>query len=229
MPFEPGAEAELRRGAREKAAALNQHVLGYGATGRSRMGGRRHRRSRPACHAPLPARAHPRRAEAPRLCRRPALRPRQHPLRDRLHQHAARGSRTTRPAIASSPPKGRSCCSTISPASICPTIPAWSTRCGRRCRGCISMAANSPTERVERWAAGIADLVRQHGGGNRRIAVDHLDPGRRRRTRAARHFRRQWRGGDGERPADQIARRDPVPCAARSSPARRRWARWRRR
>ena len=32
MPFEPGAEAELRRGAREKAASLNQHVLGYGAT-----------------------------------------------------------------------------------------------------------------------------------------------------------------------------------------------------
>ncbi len=30
--------------------------------------------------------------------------------------------------------------------------------------------------RVRRWAAGIADLVREHGGGNSRIAVDHLDP-----------------------------------------------------
>ena len=30
--------------------------------------------------------------------------------------------------------------------------------------------------RVRRWAAGIADLVREHGGGNRCIAVDHLDP-----------------------------------------------------
>src|SRR6185369_1718817 len=29
--------------------------------------------------------------------------------------------------------------------------------------------------RVERWAQGIADLVREHGGGNSRIAVDHLD------------------------------------------------------
>ena len=85
------------------------------------------------------------------------------------------GSRTTRRATASSRPKGRSCCSTISPASICPTIPASSTRCGRRCRGCISMAASCRDRRVERWAAGIADLVREHGGGNRRIAVDHLD------------------------------------------------------
>src|SRR6185436_15651655 len=32
MPFDPGASTDaLRHGAREKAAALNQHVLGYGA------------------------------------------------------------------------------------------------------------------------------------------------------------------------------------------------------
>ncbi len=30
--------------------------------------------------------------------------------------------------------------------------------------------------RARRWAAGIADLVREHGGGNSRIAVDHLNP-----------------------------------------------------
>src|SRR5690606_1082936 len=29
--------------------------------------------------------------------------------------------------------------------------------------------------RVARWAAGISQLVRQNGGGNSRIAVDHLD------------------------------------------------------
>jgi Xaa-Pro aminopeptidase len=29
--------------------------------------------------------------------------------------------------------------------------------------------------RTRRWAAGIADLVREHGNGNNRIAVDHLD------------------------------------------------------
>ncbi|TIT85525.1 MAG: aminopeptidase P family protein, partial [Mesorhizobium sp.] len=30
--------------------------------------------------------------------------------------------------------------------------------------------------KVRRWAAGIADLVAQHGGGNHRIAVDHINP-----------------------------------------------------
>ena len=38
------------------------------------------------------------------------------------------------------------------------------------------MAASCADRRVKRWAAGIADLVSEHGGGNRRIAVDHLDP-----------------------------------------------------
>lgn len=32
------------------------------------------------------------------------------------------------------------------------------------------------TERAERWAAEIADLVSVHGGGNRRLAVDRLNP-----------------------------------------------------
>ncbi len=31
------------------------------------------------------------------------------------------------------------------------------------------------TAKVERWAAEIADLVREHGGGNRRVAIDRLD------------------------------------------------------
>jgi Xaa-Pro aminopeptidase len=31
-------------------------------------------------------------------------------------------------------------------------------------------------ERAERWAAELADLVRAHGGGNRRLALDHCDP-----------------------------------------------------
>ncbi len=29
--------------------------------------------------------------------------------------------------------------------------------------------------RIARWADGIAELMREHGGGNRRLAVDHLD------------------------------------------------------
>ncbi|MEZ5864824.1 MAG: Xaa-Pro peptidase family protein [Geminicoccaceae bacterium] len=31
-------------------------------------------------------------------------------------------------------------------------------------------------DRAKRWAAEIADLVRQYGGGNRRVAADNLDP-----------------------------------------------------
>jgi Xaa-Pro dipeptidase len=31
-------------------------------------------------------------------------------------------------------------------------------------------------EKAKRWAAEIADLVKTHGGGNRRLAVDHCDP-----------------------------------------------------
>ncbi|MFQ5776048.1 MAG: M24 family metallopeptidase [Kiloniellaceae bacterium] len=31
-------------------------------------------------------------------------------------------------------------------------------------------------EKAKRWAAEIADLVRAHGGGNRRLALDHCDP-----------------------------------------------------
>src|SRR5690606_34591819 len=31
-------------------------------------------------------------------------------------------------------------------------------------------------ERAARWADEIADLMRQHGGGNRRLAIDHIDP-----------------------------------------------------
>src|SRR6266576_3540753 len=31
MPFEPGSIEALRDGSRQKAASLNQHVLGYGA------------------------------------------------------------------------------------------------------------------------------------------------------------------------------------------------------
>src|SRR5918995_2526650 len=29
--------------------------------------------------------------------------------------------------------------------------------------------------RVERWALGIVDLLAEHGGGNRRLAIDHID------------------------------------------------------
>jgi len=38
------------------------------------------------------------------------------------------------------------------------------------------MAGSRMEERAKRWAAEIADLVELHGGGNRRLALDHCDP-----------------------------------------------------
>lgn len=37
-------------------------------------------------------------------------------------------------------------------------------------------AGSRMAEKAGRWAAEIADLVRIHGGGNRRLALDHCDP-----------------------------------------------------
>ena len=130
-------------------------------------------------HAPpqgLPPGAPPRRAEAPRLRRHPALRPDQHPLRHRRAQHDGldapqrralllRGDR--RPGGAVRIPHLRPTCST----------PAWrpSTRSAPRSSWFYFGAGQRGPERAKLWAAEIADLVRQHGGGNRRLAVDKCD------------------------------------------------------
>lgn len=37
-------------------------------------------------------------------------------------------------------------------------------------------AGDRIAERVERWADEIADVLREHGGGNRRLAVDRMEP-----------------------------------------------------
>jgi Xaa-Pro dipeptidase len=55
-------------------------------------------------------------------------------------------------------------------------------------------AAGSEAEaKAELWAAELADLVRRHGGGNRRVAFDHLDP-----LGAAAIARHQLTGQEGE-------------------------------
>jgi Xaa-Pro aminopeptidase len=47
----------------------------------------------------------------------------------------------------------------------------------RRARGWYYFAAGPRvSERAAQWAAEIADLVRTHGGGNMRLAIDHCDP-----------------------------------------------------
>ncbi|MFQ5995626.1 MAG: M24 family metallopeptidase [Acidiferrobacterales bacterium] len=37
-------------------------------------------------------------------------------------------------------------------------------------------AGSRTAEKARRWAAEIADLISAHGGGNRRLALDHVDP-----------------------------------------------------
>ena len=143
MPFEPGAAGNadvLRAQSRQKAAALNSHVLGYGEVAEREW-------AAAGIAAPnLPAMRKYRleriRAELKRRDCAGAL------LYDPVNIRYATDSTNMQlwvahnPAIASSRPKGLSFCSTISPASIFPTIPVSSTTSGRPCRGHISTAVN---------------------------------------------------------------------------------------
>ncbi len=179
MPFEPGAgidiEATLRQQAREKAAALNSHVLGYGETAEREW-------AVAGVAAPdLPAMRKYRleriRAELKRRDYAGVL------LYDPVNIRYATDSTNMQLWVAHNPT--RHCfvatdgpvvlfdyfsCEHLSDHSgvvdeVRPAV-SWMYLYG----GDLS------DRRVARWAAGIADLVREHGGGNSRIAVDHLDP-----------------------------------------------------
>jgi Xaa-Pro aminopeptidase len=178
MPFEPGAEIDietLRRQAREKAAALNSHVLGYGETAEREW-------AAAGVDAPdLPAMRKYRleriRAELKHRDYAGAL------LYDPINIRYATDSTNMQLWVAHNPT--RHCfvaaegpvvlfdyfsCEHLSDHSgvvddVRPAV-SWMYLYG----GELS------DRRVERWAAGITDLVREHGGGNGRIAVDHLDP-----------------------------------------------------
>ena len=175
MPFEPGASIDdLRRGAREKAAALNQHVLGYGALAEAEW--RAAGIADPDLAAMRKYRLERIRAELKRRDYAGAL------LYDPVNIRYATDSTNMQLWVAHNPT--RHCfvategpvvlfdyfsCEHLSDHSgvvdeVRPAV-SWMYLYG----GELS------DRRVERWAAGIADLVRQHGGGNRRIAVDHLD------------------------------------------------------
>ena len=60
--------------------------------------------------------------------------------------------------------------------SIWPRASRPSTRCAPRRAGSISPPATALGERLENWADEIADIVRERGGGNMRLAVDKLEP-----------------------------------------------------
>jgi Xaa-Pro dipeptidase len=174
MPFEPSQLDMLRAQAREKAASLNQHALGYGETAEAEW------RAAGIADPDLPAMRKYRleriRAELKRRDFAGAL------LYDPINIRYATDSTNMQLWVAHNPT--RHCfvatdgpvvlfdyfsCEHLSDHSgvvddVRPAV-SWIYLYG----GELS------DKRVQRWAAGIADLVREHGGGNNRIAVDHLD------------------------------------------------------
>lgn len=174
-PFAPGEEAALRAAARKKAAALNQHVLGYGAQAEAEW-------AAAGIPAPdLPAMRRYRleriRAELVRRDLAGVL------LYDPINIRYATDSTNMQLWVAHNPT--RHCfVGTEGPVVLfdyfaCEHLSDHSGMVDevRPAVSWMYLYGGELTEaRVRRWAAEIADLVRAHGGGNRRLAVDHLDP-----------------------------------------------------
>ncbi len=173
MPFSPDEEAALRGSSRAKAAGLNQHVLGYGALAEAEWA---------ASGVAAPDLAAMRRYRLERI--RAELRRRDYAgalLYDPINIRYATDSTNMQLWVAHNPT--RHCfvatdgpvilfdyfsCEHLSDHSgivdeVRPAV-SWMYLYG----------GELTDKRVERWAAGIAELVRGHGGKNRRIAVDHL-------------------------------------------------------
>jgi Xaa-Pro dipeptidase len=178
MPFEPVAEAsvdELRKAAREKAASLNQHVLGYGETAE---------REWAAAGIPDPDLSAMRQYRLERI--RAELKRRDYAgalLYDPVNIRYATDSTNMQLWVAHNPT--RHCfVATEGPVVLfdyfsCEHLSDHSGVVDevRAAVSWIYLYSGELTDmRVERWAAGIADLVKEHGGGSRRIAVDHLNP-----------------------------------------------------
>jgi len=177
MPFEPGTQAsvdELRQAARQKAASLNQHVLGYGETAE---------REWAAAGIPAPDLPAMRRYRIDRI--RAELKRRDYAgalLYDPVNIRYATDSTNMQLWVAHNPT--RHCfVATEGPVVLfdyfsCEHLSDHSGMVDevRPAVSWMYLYGGELTERrVARWAAGIADLVRSHGGGNSRIAVDHLD------------------------------------------------------
>ena len=120
------------------------------------------------------------------------------------------GSRTTRRATASSPPKGPvvlfdyfSCEHLSDHSGVVDEV-----------RPAVSWIYLYGGELSRQARRALGSRHRRSGARAWRRQQPHRRrpprPRRRRRTRPARRLRRQWRGGHGERAADQIARRDSL-------------------
>lgn len=174
MPFEPGSADDLRAQARTKAAGLNSHVLGYGAQAEAEW-------AAAGIAAPdMPAlrkyRLERIRAELARRGYAGAL------LYDPVNIRYATDSTNMQLWVAHNPT--RHCfVATDGPVVLFDYFSCehLSDHSGvvNEVRPAVSwmyLYSGELTEmKVERWAQGIADVVRQHGGGITRIAVDHLD------------------------------------------------------
>lgn len=174
MPFESGSVEALRLAARAKAARLNQHALGYGATAEAEWR---------AAGIPAPDLTAMRSYRLERI--REELRRRDYAgalLYDPINIRYATDSTNMQAWVAHNPT--RHCfVATDGPVILFDYFSCehLSDHAGtvdevRPAVSWIYLYGGELSERrVRRWAAGIADIVRELGGGNRRIAVDHLD------------------------------------------------------
>ena len=178
MPFDPGSPGDidaLRRQSREKAAGLNQHVLGYGALAESEW-------AAAGIAAPdLPAMRRYRleriRAELRKRDLAGAL------LYDPVNIRYATDSTNMQLWVAHNPT--RHCfVATDGPVVLfdyfsCEHLSDHSGVVDE-VRPAVSWmylySGELTDKKVRRWATGIAELVREHGGGNRRVAIDHINP-----------------------------------------------------
>ncbi|TIO88364.1 MAG: aminopeptidase P family protein, partial [Mesorhizobium sp.] len=175
MPFEPGSVEALRAASREKAAALNQHALGYGAVAEAEWA------AAGIASPDLPAMRSYRleriRAELRRRDYAGAL------LYDPVNIRYATDSTNMQLWVAHNPT--RHCfVATEGPVVLFDYFSCehLSDHAGvvDEVRPAVSWmylySGELTDKKVRRWAAGIAELLAEQGGGNRRIAVDHVNP-----------------------------------------------------
>lgn len=173
-PFRPEQEADLRAIARRKAAILNQHVLGYGALAESEW--QAAGIAAPNLDAMRRYRLERVRAELRKQDYAGAL------LYDPINIRYATDSTNMQLWVAHNPT--RHCfVATDGPVVLFDYFSCehLSDHAGiaTEVRPAISwmyLYSGELTDlKVRRWAEGIAELVRAHGGGNRRVAVDRLN------------------------------------------------------
>ncbi|WP_254017092.1 M24 family metallopeptidase [Mesorhizobium escarrei] len=173
MPYDPSEEGLLRERSRQKAASLNQHAIGYGPVTEAEWA---------SAGIAAPDLTAMRRYRLERI--RSELKKRNYAgalLYDPVNIRYATDSTNMQLWVAHNPT--RHCfVATEGPVILFDYFACehLSDHAGTvsEVRPAISwmyLYGGELTElRVRRWAGGIADLLREHGGSNSRLAVDHL-------------------------------------------------------